>query len=368
LSSSTYERFRKKLATAAGAPPSQVFIHNVHQHTAPYIDGDAYRLLRKAGNTPLLASDKFLEEVSSRLAQAGREALASLQPFDHMGAGQAAVEQVASARRVFANGKLVTRYSVGGKDPAIAALPEGAIDTAVKTVTFAIGDKPLARLHYYATHPQTFCCDGRVSQDFVGTAREALEREEGVFQIYFTGCSGDVTVGKYNDGSGAAREGLAERLLEGMREAIGATRLKPAGRLRWRATSLKLPLKTDPDSTPAALREIIGSEGRSAIERYRTAIAAAFAEREQPLEVSSLDAGDIRIVHLPGEPMLEFQKFAQAQSPGSFVAVAGYGDMSPGYLCTDAAFKEGGYEPSASNAGPGTEARVKEAIRNVLGR
>jgi hypothetical protein len=48
------------------------------------------------------------------------------------------------------------------------------------------------------------------------------------------------------------------------------------------------------------------------------------------------------------------------------VAVAGYGDIQPGYLCTDQAFQEGGYEPSASNAGPGTEARVKAAIRALL--
>ena len=48
------------------------------------------------------------------------------------------------------------------------------------------------------------------------------------------------------------------------------------------------------------------------------------------------------------------------------MAVAGYGDISPGYLCTDRAFEEGGYEPSAANAGPGTEARVKQAIRRLL--
>jgi hypothetical protein len=66
--------------------------------------------------------------------------------------------------------------------------------------------------------------------------------------------------------------------------------------------------------------------------------------------------------------MLEFQSYAQRLRPESFVAVAGYGDISPGYLCTDQAFAQGGYEPSASNAGPGTEALLKEAIRKLLGR
>jgi hypothetical protein len=72
--------------------------------------------------------------------------------------------------------------------------------------------------------------------------------------------------------------------------------------------------------------------------------------------------GGLRIVHLPGEPMLEFQRHA-----GDAI-VAGYGDISPGYLCTDKAFEEGGYEPSASSAGPGTEAAVKQAISAVFGR
>ena len=66
--------------------------------------------------------------------------------------------------------------------------------------------------------------------------------------------------------------------------------------------------------------------------------------------------------------MLEFQKYARQVGPGGFTAISGYGDMSPGYLCTDRAFDEGGYEPGASNAGPGTEERVKEIIRKLLGR
>ena len=96
---------------------------------------------------------------------------------------------------------MLTRWSGGAKDPKMAQAPEGPIDPWLKTITLARGDKPLVRLHYYATHPQTFCCDGRASADFVGLAREAVERQDKVFQIYFTGCSGDVTVGKYNDGS-----------------------------------------------------------------------------------------------------------------------------------------------------------------------
>jgi hypothetical protein len=65
--------------------------------------------------------------------------------------------------------------------------------------------------------------------------------------------------------------------------------------------------------------------------------------------------------------MLEFQKYAQRLRPDRFVAVAGYFDCGPGYICTDAAFVEGGYEPTAANAGIGSEGKLKTAIRDVIG-
>jgi hypothetical protein len=352
----TWRDFRKKIAAAAGTSASRVALHSVHQHTAPYIDGDGYRILRQQPSPPLIMSERFLTELGNRMASAVKAATAKLEAFDQIGTAEARVVEVASARRIMHEGKLLTRFSGAGKAPLMAALPEGPIDPGLKTITFARRGRPLARLHYYATHPQTFCCDGRVSGDFVNAAREKVEHDEGVFQLYFTGCAGDVTVGKYNDGSEKARAALAGRLEQGMKASIAATRWQTPRNLRWRTVQVTLPSK------PVA-------EGASTGDgRYRTAIARAYAERKEPLELSSLEIGGVSILHLPGEPMLEFQRYAQSGRPAHFVAVAGYGDISPGYLCTDKAVAEGGYEPSASHAAPGAEARLKRAILELLGK
>jgi len=356
IGGSTYALFRNKVAQAAGVDVTHVRIQTIHQHTAPYIDGDAYALMRKVMPTvPLLMSDGFLERVTDRLAAAVRDACGRMQPFDQVGTGTARVEQVASQRRIIKNGKVLTRYSSSGKDPAMAAEPEGFIDPDVRTVTFARGKQPIVRLHFYATHPQTFCCDGRVSADFVGAAREAVEAAEKIPQVYFTGCSGNVTVGKYNDGQEPARRELAKRLEAALRASAAATQYAPAGKLVWRSVPLDMPKKPG--------QQVAGLTGQAA---YRAAISAAFAERRKPIDVASLGVGGAEMVFLPGEPFLEYQKYAQGL--GKFVAVAGYGDISPGYICTDRAHGEGGYEPSASEVGPGTEAAVKEAIRELLGR
>ena len=360
IGGSTHRMLREKIAAAAGTDVSRVGLHSVHQHTAPYIDGDGYEILRKLPKPPLLMSDGYLAELTQKLTQAVRQAAARLEPFDTVGVSETRVEQVASARRMRGgDGKIATRYSTSGKDPAMAAMPEGPIDSHLRTVTLSNGSKPLVRLHYYASHPQTFCCEGTVSGDFVSAAREAVEKETGVPQIYFTGGAGDVTVGKYNDGSVRAREELAARFTRALKEANGTPKSSKAARVVWRIEPLRLPRRKD------AVKPAAGASGQ---ELYRWAIAAAFAERTEPLEAVLLEVGAARVLHLPGEPMLEFQSYASGLRPKEFVALAGYGDISPGYLCTDKAYTDGGYEPSASNAAPGTEASVKLAIRKLLGR
>ena len=152
-----------------------------------------------------------------------------------------------------------------------------------------------------------------------------------------------------------------------MRAAITATRFQPASAIASRSSNVVLPR---PASLPAKSAQDLArlaaagsAEGDSV---YKAALRLAFANRREPLVATALKLGNIRILHLPGEPMLAFQEYAQRLRPGDFVAVAGYTDLGPGYLCTDRAWREGGYEPSASNSGPGTESALKGAIQKVL--
>jgi hypothetical protein len=103
------------------------------------------------------------------LAAVVREATGRLEPFDSIGTGQVQAERVASARRIRdENGRMITRWSGGAKDPKMAQAPEGPIDPWLKSITLARGDKPLVAT-FSPLHPQTFCCDGGPG-DFVGGA------------------------------------------------------------------------------------------------------------------------------------------------------------------------------------------------------
>lgn len=366
LRGSAYDLFRNKMAAAAGVPVPQVSIHMTHTHSAVVGDARAEQLLA-ATSKPIRHLDlDWMARITTDAARAVETAVHNLQPFTHVGVGQAKVERFASTRRVIgADGKLQSRFSARNP-PELRALPEGRIDPWLKTVTFFDGDVPLVRLHYYASHPQSYYGDGKCTPDTPGLARSYLESEEGVAQIYFTGCAGDVTAGKYNDGNEESRQALSKELYAGMIKAISATKKEPVTRYDWKTVDLRLPPREESaEDLRKTLEDPVAPEAR----RVSAAIHLAWAERVRArptIDIGRLRIGPLDIVHLPGEPFVEFQLYAQSLRADRFVAVAGYGEGGPGYICTDAAFGEGGYEPTASLVAPPSESLLKAAIAELL--
>lgn len=367
ICNSSYRLFRDKMAQAAETSPEQVMVHTVHQHTAPYTDGDAQRILDRIGASIPYVDFDFLEEITSKLAETVRTALLRLEPFNQVGFGSAVVGEVASNRRAWTpEGKLVVRYS-SCKDPAIRALPEGLIDPQLRTLTFARDGRPLVRLHFYATHPQSFYGDPRASSDVPGFARMRLEKEENVPQIYFTGCAGNITMGKYNDGTREARDQLTERLYRGMAEAVKNTHYEPVRNVTWRAISFRFIPRSDPGYTQDDLQKRAEQSELNPVLRIRAAGGLAFLARQNdPFWAQLLEVNDGAVLNLPGECFIEYQLFAQSVRAGKFTGVAAYGDLSPGYVCTAQAYTEGGYEPTASFLAPENEEILKKVIEDVL--
>ena len=76
---------------------------------------------------------------------------------------------------------------------------------------------------------------------------------------------------------------------------------------------------------------------------------------------------------LVGNPARKFidipalgQLFAQGLWPEAFVAVAGYGDLGPGYITLARSFAEGGYEPTDSFVSGEAEQIMRDAIERVM--
>ncbi len=267
---------------------------------------------------PTISTQSYFDTMARATASAVKEALGRLRRVTEIGTGMAVVDRVASSRRLRQpDGSIVVRSS-SAKDPALRALPEGLIDPQLRTLSLCDGGAPLVQIHYYATHPQSFYGDGRVSYDVPGMARERLEKESGVPQVYFTGCGGNVAMGKYNDGSRQARQALTDRLYDAM--ARSSRRMTRAGRAH--------PLEDGPDTAAVAggggiLRahraRVVADKNAAAAQRIKDAMLLAWIDRiraGRPVTVSGMALGPVRLVNLPGEVFVEYQLSGAAGGSG----------------------------------------------------
>ena len=252
---------------------------------------------------------------------------------------------------------------------SIAINPAGLIDPRLKTISFWNGDQPLLALHAYATHPMSYYGGGEVSSDFVGLARDRRQRDDfSVKQIYVSGCSGDVTAGKFNTGSTDDRYALRDRLYQAMVTAWKNTRRVPLERLIFRSTPLSLEFHPAPQLTETALAQNLHDANQTVEKRILAAMGLSSRHRVsagEPIDVVCIDFGPAQIVLLPGESFVGYQLMAQGMRPDSFVMAIGYGECWPGYIPTESAFEDG-FEDSWLWVAPGSEHRMREALQKVL--
>jgi hypothetical protein len=364
--------FRAALAQAAGTTVKRVCVHALHQHDAPHCDFSADRLLAGYGINREVFDADFARGVIARAAGAVRAAAGSARRVTHVGLGQAEVEMVASNRRILGpDGKVKYVRYTSCADPKIRDMPVGTIDPMLKLISLWDGDTPLLALTYYATHPQSYYRTGEANPDFPGIARDSRQKATGVPHVHFDGAGGNIGAGKWNDGSHANRQILADRVAAGMSRAWDATKRTPITTedLGWESIAVALP--------PAAhlaegrLLAVLENKAAKVTDRAKAANDLVWLRRCQAgdtIDIACLRLGPARVLHIPGELFVEYQLAAQRMRPDLFVAMAAYGDYAPGYIGTEVAYPQGGYEtsPASSLVAPSVERVLTDTVRRLL--
>lgn len=366
-----YDRWREALAEAAGTTRERVLLSSIHQHDAPVADLEAERLLVEAGGIGSVCDLDFHDEAVRRVAEALKASLAAAGPITHYGTGMARVDQVASNRRTLdADGRPNFGRGSATRDPELRARPEGTIDPYLRTLSFWDGDTPVAVLSVYATHPMSHYGGGMVSSDFVGQARaQRQEATPGTFQMYLSGCSGNVTAGRHNDGAPENRAVLAGRIADAMADAWENTRRHPLTAIGFRSVPLRLTPRDDEGFTVEDLTRRLRTDERP-FGRCLAAMGLSWrerCERGQPIDLPVIDLGGALFALLPGESYVEYQLLAQKIRPDAFVVVAGYGECATGYIPTDQAVAEN--DTNLHDwcwVAPGAERAMTEALEAAL--
>ena len=368
ISNESQDEFKRVMALAAGTVPTRVVVHTIHQHDAPASDLGAEVIMKSAGMEPGAFDGTYTRDLIDRLGQAIRKSVLTALPFTHIGTGQAEVFKVASNRRILgSDGKVKFSRTSATKDSLMRAEPEGLIDPMVSLISFWNKDEPLAVLSYYASHPQSYYRTGVANPDFPGVSRfmRQLAVPEAL-HIHFNGAGGNITAGKYNDGARENRLILAERLADGMKRAWESTTRKAvtSGSISWNVEPVQLKPAAGIEKLEAGLKtgtSVFIANNISKLVWLRRLQAG------KKIDISSLAIDNVRIIHLPGEPFVEYQLAAKAVRPDLFVSVAGYGDYGVGYIGTAVAYSEGGYETGqASGVTADAEMILMKAIWKLL--
>lgn len=366
-----YDAWRDTLARVAGTTRERVLISCLHQHDAPVIDSDAQTLLDAVGLEGELFDRAFHQRCLERVSAALARALKSPHRVTHVGSGHARVEQVASNRRVLDSSGRASfrRGSASGGDAILRDAPDGEIDPYLKTLSLWDGDRPILALHAYATHPMSYYGRGGVSADFVGSARRMRSREQpAVRQMYVSGCSGDVTAGKYNDGSAGMRPVLAARLQRAMQVAWNDTQRKPIETVALRRVVLDLPFHDGKPFSDDAMSAMLHNRSAKTTDRILAAMGLASRRRGvegRKIDLVAIDFQTAQIVLFPGESFVAYQLLAQKLRPDSFVLCIGYGECWPGYIPTDAAFVDK-FDEGWRWVATGCESRMRRALEQLL--
>jgi len=356
----SYVKWTEMIAKQAGTVTKNVFLHSVHQHDsirwAPEYNP------KEGEDGPLVVSLQYCEKSLKDVADA--IAIAVSGPWQSVGrllTGEIRLAGLAANRRlVDENGKFAfTRYS-GKNPPALQAWPVGKIDPILRTVCFenTEGRRSVA-LHFYATHPMAAYMRNMVSTDVPGRAlRHVAENDDSVaLNIYFTGCGGDITFGKYNPGGAPAIELLGQRLGDGILRNLQQLEEQPIGPLTVKRVAFEVPFNP-------ALQLASEYKGEQAQERRY------FLETKDLWRQSSIARLSIGTkVHLfsftLAEVFVDYQLYAQSLIPEHFLGTAAYGNGVYWYIPTRAAFEEeGGYE--TSDLACVVTPEIDEVLRNAI--
>jgi hypothetical protein len=340
-----------------------VALHTVHPHDAPGDDKTAFALLPKGA---ALYDEGSAAKAVARTAAAVK--VAKPITVTQVTGGAAEVTEVASNRRILGpDGKVLFGRMTACRNSPQCAAPVGVIDPLLRSVSFWAGEKRVATLSYYATHPMSYYGKGGVSCDFVGLARN---RQTDTFQVHFTGAAGNIGAGKYNDGAPANRAVLTERMASAMARAKAAEKPLALDAIRWMAESVAMPLREGKGFSEAEVVAAIGDEQLEARQRANHARYLAFlrlTKAGRKIDLTALRLGAFSILHMPGELFVEYQLAAAEMRKNELVATAAYGDYGPMYIGTARAYDEGGYETSAvSRVGPAVEDVLLTAVRKLL--
>ncbi len=253
--------------------------------------------------------------------------------------------------------------------------PEGPVAPYVDVIRADRSDgSPIAIVFAHAAHPVTLGARNLyVSADYPGYAQRLVTRTYGrddgapVIALFAQGCCGNINCER-GEGTFEQARRIGERLGAAAVKTAEYAAPIPGLRIASAHESVALPLQDPP---PLSEAEAQVQEQRSALADARKAgdppgriqlheglvewaeevcelSRGSVTGRTQLFHMQAICLGPLVLVGLPGEVFVEYAHNIEKASPAPHTIVLGYTNGCIGYVPTEAAFAEGGYEVASA--------------------
>jgi hypothetical protein len=376
---------RGRIAKALNTGPASVLLNYSHTHCGPTLPGFLWQ-----DEEQVQIQRTYLSRLSDLLVQAAVEAVQALRPA-RIGAGSGSANIGINRREIDEEGKAF-----------VGENPSGPVDHEVVVVRVDEPDgRPIAVLYNHGCHTVTMgakCL--RLSPDYVGPARELIERTTGALSLFLQGAAGNI-----NPSTGiGSKEDDSENMIR-LGHILGGEVIKTLASIRtheYRSPRMFLsslarvslyPYLPRPEApTPIAVRAagmnlpMLPLPSLEEARDIRRARHAAFDEGRRngrspgvltvlrhfadwgdklvatlqsgttspgiPFEVTALQLGDIGLLAMPCEPLVELGQAVKRASPFPTTMFLGYTNGCIGYLPPASAYPAGGWSPWETYAIP----------------
>jgi hypothetical protein len=360
------EQSRALIAELAGVEPQHAIICATHTHTGPVMSEHQHVADR---NEP---SPQWSAALPQRIASAVAQARNNAAPT-HIAVGVGEEHDVSFGRRYLRKDGTIVSIAAPGDPSLVKALTP--IDPQLGVVAFGNDYNDLAGvLINFALHLDTI--DGTlISADFPGVIRDQLTRAFGdeLGYVYTSGAMANINHYK----------SLAPPRWQGYYECARRTGMILAGEaiktvarldaftadapLRVAGRAVALPLRQYDDATLEQARAIIADAGPGKWDGFHDALgplnAADLGRDTFTTEITAMGVGDVGFVTIPGEYFVELGLDIKQRSPFKHTFIIELAGDCLGYICTEQAHHEGGYEAQSSGLAPGAgELLCREAV------
>ncbi len=360
---------RRQVEAATSLPGANVLVCCTHTHTGPITRGD------RSSATFGSMSESYMATLEAQIAAAVTEAWET-RASGALRIGKAQETRIAFNRRFHMRDGSV-KTNPGKNNPDVVE-PVGPIDPDVY-VLLAESDQgdPIGVLVNYSLHADTTGGD-HISADYSGWMEKHLknmspELDDAVL-LYANGYCGDINHVNVNDPDQlkgfAESERIGRALAESATQAL--SQLAPVeGETVHAAQRIEaLPAVVPTEEDVAWAQEAVaaapmgGGPGRDdLVKAHRDLALVELNKQEFDTEVQVLAAGNVAFTALPGEIFVELGLSIKEESPFAHNLLAELANGNLGYICTEAAYPQGAYEPTSSRVLPGSgEQLVRAAL------